>query len=134
MPGQSPGTNRLLRDRLQPKRLRTWKKHRLNPAAPTQTEQTNLKPNKGTHMKTRHALALTTLFALVVTSIPLLAASEDDNRIVSAAKQSYVYRTYLSDDHIKIQAKNQAEKDLVTKLVTDIRGVNGVVNNMEVKT
>jgi osmotically-inducible protein OsmY len=30
-------------------------------------------------------------------------------------------------------AKNQAEKDLTTKLASDIRGVKSVVNNMEVK-
>ncbi len=31
------------------------------------------------------------------------------------------------------EAKNQAEKDLVTKLVNDVKGVKTVVNNMEVK-
>jgi hyperosmotically inducible periplasmic protein len=31
------------------------------------------------------------------------------------------------------EAKNQAEKDLVSKLVNDIKGVKSVVNNMEVK-
>jgi len=31
------------------------------------------------------------------------------------------------------QARNPAEKDLVTKLVNDIHGVKSVVNTMEVK-
>jgi osmotically-inducible protein OsmY len=31
------------------------------------------------------------------------------------------------------EAKNPAEKDLVTKLVSDVKGVKSVVNNMEVK-
>jgi len=31
------------------------------------------------------------------------------------------------------KAKNAAEKDLVTKLVTDINGVKSVVNNMSVE-
>jgi osmotically-inducible protein OsmY len=30
------------------------------------------------------------------------------------------------------QAKSAAEKDLVTKLVEDIRGVNSVINNMTI--
>ena len=30
-------------------------------------------------------------------------------------------------------AKHSAEKNLVTKLITDIKGVNSVVNNMTIK-
>ena len=89
-------------------------------------------------MKTRHALALTTVFALVVSSIPLLAASGDDNRIVSAAKKSYVYRTYLSDDHIKIQSKDGAvtltgevsdrsHKSMAVDTVENLPGVKSVL-------
>lgn len=95
-------------------------------------------------MKTRHALALTTVFAMVVTSIALLAAADDDNRIVSAAKQSYVYRTYLSDDHIKIQSKdgsvkltgevsNRFHKSMAEDTVENLPGVKSVDNQLEVK-
>ena len=95
-------------------------------------------------MKARHALALTTVFAMVVTSAPLLAASADDNRIVAAAKQSYVYRTYLSDDHIKIQSKdgavtltgevsNPSHKSMAEDTVENLPGVTKVDNQLTVK-
>jgi hypothetical protein len=81
-----------------------------------------------------------------------------DNRIEASAKKSYVFKTYLKGDDIKIQsrdgvvtfgigtkvktkngavtvsgkAKNMAEKDLVTKLASDVNGVNKVTNRMTV--
>jgi hyperosmotically inducible protein len=108
-------------------------------------QRTNLKPNKGIQMKTRNALALTTIFAMAVTSIPLLAAPDDDRRVVSAAKQSYVYRTYLSDDHIKIQSKdgvvtltgevaNRSHKSMAEDTVENLPGVKSVDNQLKVKS
>ena len=40
---------------------------------------------------------------LVFTSQPV-RASETDNRIESAFKKTYVYKTYLKDEHIKISS------------------------------
>jgi len=95
-------------------------------------------------MKTRHALTLATVFAMAVTSIPLLAAPDDDKRIVSAAKQSYVYRTYLGDDHIKIESKDGAvtltgevasrsHKSMAADTVENLPGVKSVDNQLTVK-
>ena len=44
---------------------------------------------------------------LVFTSQPV-RASETDNRIESAFKKTYVYKTYLKDEHIKISSKDGA--------------------------
>ena len=95
-------------------------------------------------MQTRHALLLPTVFAMVVTSIPLLAAPADDKRIVSAAKESYVYRTYLKDDAIKIEAKDGAvtlkgevlsrsHKAMAEDTVENLPGVKSVDNRLVVK-
>ena len=96
-------------------------------------------------MKTRSTLLLTAVFAMVVSSLPLLAASADDSRIVSAAKKSYVYRTYLSDDDIKIQSKdgaviltgevaNRSHKSMAADTVEDLPGVKSVDNQLKVKS
>ena len=50
-------------------------------------------------------LAFTTV--LVFTSGPV-RASETDDRIESAFKKTYVYKTYLKDEHIKISSKDGA--------------------------
>ena len=88
---------------------------------------------------------LTTVLAMLGTSIPLLVASEDDTRIESAAKKSYVYRTYLSDDDIKIQSKdgavtltgevsNRSHKSMAADTVEDLPGVKSVDNQLKVKS
>ena len=59
-------------------------------------------------MKTKHVLALVTTLAVAANCTPLWAARNDDARIVAAAKKSYVYRTYLKDDDIKIQSTDGA--------------------------
>lgn len=95
-------------------------------------------------MKTRSTLLLAAVFAMVVSSIPLFAASADDKRIVSAAKKSYVYRTYLSDDNIKIQSNdgaviltgevaNRSHKSMAADTVEDLPGVKSVDNQLKVK-
>lgn len=95
-------------------------------------------------MKTQHLLALTALLSLSTTATPLMAALGDDDRIVSAAKHSYVYRTYLKDDRIKIQSKDgivtlkgevasQSEKSMAEDTVENLPGVKSVDNQLEVK-
>jgi osmotically-inducible protein OsmY len=90
-------------------------------------------------MKARYVAALTIVaFVLLSTANPL-QASETDRRIESSASKSYVFRTHLKDDDVKVhssngvgKAKNAAEKDLVIKIVSDIKGVKSVKNNMTV--
>lgn len=95
-------------------------------------------------MKTKYVLALTTAVAVMITGQPLRAASDDDARIASAAKQSYVYRTYLKNDNIKIQVSNgvvtlrgevpeRSHKDMAADTVEGLPGVKHVDNQLVVK-
>jgi len=59
-------------------------------------------------MKVMYSMALAmAAVALVATSAPL-RASETDARIESSFTKSYVYKTYLKDEHIKISSKDGA--------------------------
>jgi osmotically-inducible protein OsmY len=95
-------------------------------------------------MKTQRLWFLTAVLATAITSTLLRAAHNDDERIVSAAKKSYVYRAYLKDDHIKIEAKdgcvtlkgevsNPAHKSMAGDTVENLPGVKSVDNRLEVK-
>jgi osmotically-inducible protein OsmY len=81
--------------------------------------------------------------ALLVTSGPL-RASEMDDRIESSARDSYVFKTYLKGDDIKIQSKDgvatltgsvseESHKSLAQETVADLPGVKSVDNRLEVK-
>lgn len=81
--------------------------------------------------------------ALLVTSIPAYA-SEMDDRIESSAKKSYVFKTYLKDDDIKIESMDGAviltgvvsaeyHKPLAQETITGLPGVKSVDNRLEVK-
>jgi hyperosmotically inducible periplasmic protein len=96
-------------------------------------------------MKIQYTLALATAVATAITAMPLNAAHPDDQRIVSAAKQSYVYRTHLKEDRIKIQSKegcvtlsgtvaNPSHKSMAEDTVENLPGVKSVDNRLEVKT
>jgi hyperosmotically inducible protein len=95
-------------------------------------------------MKTKHMLVLMTALAVVITCTPLRAAGSDDARIVAAAKQSYVYRTYLKNDDIKIQSadgvvtlkgevSDRSHKDMAADTVENLPGVKSVDNRLVVK-
>lgn len=82
--------------------------------------------------------------AMLAFSAPLYAATNMDSRIESAAKQSYVFKTYLQDDDIKIQSMGGAvtltgvvsenfHKSLALETVTGLPGVKSVDNRLEVK-
>jgi hyperosmotically inducible protein len=96
-----------------------------------------------------YALALLAATSSLLATSPTLCASETDDRIESSAKKSYVFKTQLKDDSVKAESKNGAVtltgtvsenshrllaedtvESLVTKLVTDIHGVESVINNM----
>jgi osmotically-inducible protein OsmY len=73
-----------------------------------------------------------------------LFASETDDRIESSAQQSYVFRTYLKGDDIKVQTQDgvatltgtvsgEAHKTLAQETVTNLPGVTSVDNKLEEK-
>jgi len=90
------------------------------------------------------------LVVLMVAGVALLAitmpvyASKTDDRIESSAKKSYVFKTYLKDDDIKIQSKDgvvtltgsvseESHKSLAQETVADLPGVKSVDNKLEIK-
>jgi len=90
------------------------------------------------------------LLVLMVAGVALLAitmpvyASKTDDRIESSAKKSYVFKTYLKDDDIKIQSKDgvvtltgsvseESHKSLAQETVADLPGVKSVDNKLEIK-
>ena len=63
-----------------------------------------------------------------------------DNRIESSAKNSYVFKTYLQADDIKVQSEDgtvtltgtvseESHKSLAEETVADLPGVKSVDNN-----
>jgi len=81
--------------------------------------------------------------ALLVNSVPVYASKTDD-RIESSAKKSYVFKTYLKNDDIKIQSKDgavtltgnvseESHKSLAQETVAGLPGVKSVDNKLDVK-
>ena len=81
--------------------------------------------------------------ALLAFSVPVHAANMD-SRIELSAKQSYVFKTYLQGDDIKIQSKDGAvtltgivsenfHKSLAQETVAGLPSVKSVDNRLEVK-
>jgi osmotically-inducible protein OsmY len=81
--------------------------------------------------------------ALLMLSMPV-QASKMDNRIESSAKNSYVFKTYLQADDIKVQSEDgavtltgtvseESHKSLAQETVADLPGVKSVDNMLEVK-
>jgi hyperosmotically inducible protein len=95
-------------------------------------------------MKTRVRVALMVgVVALLVTSVPL-HASEMDDRIVSSARNSYIFATYLYGDDIKIQSMDgvvaltgtvseESHKSMAQETMASLPGVKSVDNRLEVK-
>jgi hyperosmotically inducible periplasmic protein len=95
-------------------------------------------------MKAIHSITLTAAAAaLLVFSVPVHAANTD-SRIKSSARQSYVFKTYLQADDIKIQSKDGAvtltgivsenfHRSLAQETVAGLPGVTSVDNRLEVK-
>ncbi|MDO8948391.1 MAG: BON domain-containing protein [Desulfocapsaceae bacterium] len=91
--------------------------------------------------KTTCRLALmVTAASLFLTNVPVFA-SETDNRIESSAKQSYVFKTYLKGDDIKIESKDgvatltgtvsgEGHKLLAQETVASLPGVASVDNKL----
>jgi len=95
-------------------------------------------------MKAKYSISvMMAAVALLAFSVPV-HASKMDSRIELAAKQSYVFKTYLKDDDIKIQSSDGAvtltgivsdnfHKSLAQETVADLPGVVSVDNRLEVK-
>jgi hyperosmotically inducible protein len=84
-----------------------------------------------------------TVASLLLINVNLFA-SETDDRIESSAKQSYVFKTYLKNDDIKIQSTDgavtltgtvsgESHKPLAWETVASLPGVKSVDNKLEVK-
>lgn len=83
------------------------------------------------------------LATLSITSAPLHASAKDD-QIESSAKKSYVFKTYLKDDEIKINSKDgvvtltgtvseESNKSLAEETVAALPGVKKVDNKLAIK-
>ena len=95
-------------------------------------------------MKTIYSSSLlAAVAALLAVGMPAYASKTDD-RIESSAKKSYVFKTYLKEDDIKIESKNGAvtltgtvseehHKSLAQETVANLPGVKSVDNKLEVK-
>jgi hyperosmotically inducible periplasmic protein len=81
--------------------------------------------------------------ALLMTGMPVQASKMDD-RIESAAEKSYVFKTYLKGDDIKVQSldgvvtvtgtvSEEFHKSLAQETVAGLPGVKSVDNRLEVK-
>ena len=100
--------------------------------------------NKELQIKAIYCVVLiVAVITLLVTSVPVYA-SQMDERIESTARESYVFKTYLKDDDIKIQSRDGAvtltgivadntRKSLAQETVAGFPGVKSVDNRLEVK-
>ena len=95
-------------------------------------------------MKARYPISLMVVaVALLALDVPVHASKMDD-RIVSTAWRSYVFKTYLRDDDIKIQSTDgdvtltgtvseESHKTLAQETLAGLPGVESVDNSLEVK-
>ncbi|MBA4391758.1 MAG: transport-associated protein [Syntrophus sp. (in: bacteria)] len=95
-------------------------------------------------MKIMHRVTLmVAAIAMLAISVPV-HASKMDSRIESTARKSYVFKTYLKADDIKIQSMNgvvsltgtvseESHKSLAQETVASLPGVKSVDNKLEVK-
>jgi len=90
-----------------------------------------------------YPVALMAAVALLVTAVPVCAAQTYD-RIESSARESYVFKTYLKGDDIKIQSKDgvviltgtvseESHKSLARETVLSLPGVKSVDSKLEIK-
>lgn len=91
----------------------------------------------------RSISGVVSLLALLTLSVPAFA-DKMDSRIEGSARQSYVFKTYLQGDDIKIQSKDGVvtltgvvsenfHKSLAVETVSGLPGVKNVDNRLEVK-
>jgi hyperosmotically inducible periplasmic protein len=94
-------------------------------------------------MRVTYPLVLIAAVATLVGSSTSLRASETDNRIESSFKKTYAYKTYLKDEHIKINSKDgvvtlsgvvadETHKPMAQNVAEALPGVTSVDNRIEV--
>jgi osmotically-inducible protein OsmY len=94
-------------------------------------------------MKFNHSLALLAVAGIMLTLSSTLRADETDDRIVSSAKTTYVFKTYLKDAAIKTESKDgvvtltgtvaeASHKSLAQDTVAALPGVKSVDNQLKV--
>ncbi|MDD2266141.1 BON domain-containing protein [Sulfuricurvum sp.] len=102
--------------------------------------------NKINLPKETHSTAMNIVMAaavLVATAVPLFASDTDD-KIESSFRKSYVYKTYLKDEHIAIKSKDgvvtlsgdvldETHKPMAQDTVEALPGVKSVENNIVIK-
>ena len=87
---------------------------------------------------------LIAVVVLLAISFPLHASRMDDERTELSARQSYIFKTYLQADDIKIQSidgvvtltgtvSDESHRSLAEETVADLPGVKTVDNGLEVK-
>jgi hyperosmotically inducible protein len=97
-----------------------------------------------TKMKSASSLVLLTAVSALLVTNSSLHASDTDDRIESAAKKSYVFKTYLKADAIKTESKNgvvtltgtvseSSHKSLAENTVESLPGVTSVDNKLTIK-
>jgi osmotically-inducible protein OsmY len=91
--------------------------------------------------KSRYRLVLmATMASMLFANVPLFA-SETDDRIESSTRQSYVFKTYLNNDDIKVESKDgfvtltgtvsgEGHKLLAQETAAGMPGVKGVENKI----
>src|ERR1035437_896796 len=95
-------------------------------------------------MKRIYPLALLVATGALLVASASLRAAETDDRIVSSATKSYVFKTYLKDDSIKTESKDGAvtltgtvaessHKTLAENTLAGLPGVKSVDNQLTVK-
>ena len=95
-------------------------------------------------MKTMYKLVVVMVVTVAMLAFSATVYASKDSRIESAAKNSYVFKTYLKGDDIKIDSKdgavtltgtvaNNHNKSLAQETVASLPGVKSVNNKLEVK-
>ena len=94
-------------------------------------------------MRVSYPLVLLVAVAALVGSSTPLRASETDDRVESSFKKTYIYKTYLKDEHIKISSKdgavtlsgdvyNATHKPMAQDTAAALPGVTSVDNRITV--
>lgn len=95
-------------------------------------------------MKAIYSISLMAVAMVMLAFTVSVQASDMDSRIELSAKQSYVFKTYLKNDDIKIQSQDgavtltgmvmdESHKSLAQDTVSGLPGVKSVDNRLEVK-
>ena len=105
-------------------------------------KQTTQAQKENAIMKRIYSLALLAATGSLLVASTSLQASETDDRIESSAKKSYVFKTYLKDDSIRIKSRDgyviltgtvtdASQKSLAENTVGSLPGVVCVDNRLK---